>query len=379
MRTPFLTVGAALLLAIAAAGDAHLAPAGAASPAGIEASIGACGSGWRHPHAGPQTLVVRNGGSTSASVMLIAPANGQVFAQIEGLGPGVERRLHLSLAPGTYAFRCTQDGPADPAVGPPVRITGKGTGAAGIVPVTQNDLYGPAKAYSGYVADGLDRLVKKTDALRETVDGGDLAAARSAWTPAHLSYERLGAAYGTFGDFDGAINGGTAGLPGGVRDKDFTGFHRLEYGLWHGESASSLAKVADRLARDVRALRSDFPDERMDPADLPLRAHEITENTLRFQLTGDADQGSGTTLKTAAANIEGTREVVGVLRPLLKTRYAALPQVDTWLDRMDSLLKGHSSVDGLSAIERERLNGAAGQLLELLAPVATIAEPRRIA
>ena len=45
---------------------------------------------------------------------------------------------------------------------------------------------------------------------------------------------------------------------------------------------------------------------------------------------------------------------------------------------MDAQLKGRSSVDELSAVQRERLNGTAGQLLELLAPVATIAEPRRI-
>ena len=379
MRTPFLTVGAVLLFTVAAAGDARPLSAGAASPAGIEAAVSGCGSGWRHPHAGPQSLVVRNNGSTSAGVMLLAPATGRVYAEIEGLGPGVARTVHVSLTPGTYAFRCTEDGPSDPVTGPPQRITGAAsTGDTGVVPVTDNDLYEPAKSYSAYVADGLDRLVKNTDALKKAVDGGDLSAARSAWTTAHVSYERLGAAYGTFGDFDGAINGGTSGLPGGVHDKDFTGFHRLEYGLWHGESASSLAKVADRLAKDVRGLRTDFTDERMDPADLPLRAHEILENTLQFQLTGDADQGSGTTLKTAAANIEGTRAVVGVLRPLLRTRYSDLPQVDAWLNRMDSLLKGKSSVGRLSTIERERLNGAAGRLLELLAPVATIAEPRRI-
>ncbi len=378
MRTPFLIVGAGVLLAVAAAGDARPAPAGATAHTGIEAAMSGCGTGWRPARAGRQTLVVRNDGGVSAGVMLIAPATGRVYAEIEGLGPGVERTLRIDLGAGTYAFRCTEDGPSDPATGPYVRITGAGSGATGVVPVTQNDLYGSGKAYDKYVAAGLDRLVDRTDALRKAVDGGDLDAARSAWTPAHVAYERLGAAYGTFGDFDGKINGRTAGLPGGVHDKDFTGFHRLEYGLWHGESASSLAKVADGLADDVRALRKDFPNERMDPADLPLRAHEILENTLQFQLTGAADEGSGTTLRTAAANVEGTRAVLDVLRPVLRPRYPALPQVDLWLDRMDSLLKGRSSVEKLSAADRERLNGTAGQLLELLAPVATIAEPRRI-
>ncbi|HEY0538139.1 MAG TPA: EfeM/EfeO family lipoprotein [Actinoallomurus sp.] len=375
MRTPFLIVGAAVLLA--AAGDAR-PTAGAPLPAAIEVSTTGCGTGWTHPHTGGQVLSLRNDGATAAGVTLIDPASGAVYASVEGLGPGVTRQLRLALGGGTYAFRCQDEGGGDPVTGPATRIAGSGGGSRAIVPVTSNDLYAPGRAYSKYVAAGLDRLTDRTDTLRAAVDDGDLDAARAAWTPAHLAYERLGAAYGTFGDLDGAINGGTAGLPDGVRDPGFTGFHRVEYGLWHGESASSLRSAADRLAHDVHALKDDFPNQRMDPADLPLRAHEILENTLRFQLTGHADQGSGTTLKTAAANVEGTREVLNVLRPILRPRYTALPQVDLWLDRMDALLKGRSSVDRLSTAQRERLNGAAGQLLELLAPVATIAEPRRV-
>jgi iron uptake system component EfeO len=375
MRTPFLVAGAVLLLAVA--GDSRSSPA-ATPPSAIEASVTGCGTGWARPHAGGQVLALRNDGATAADVTLIDPATGAVYAEAEGLGPGVTRRLRLSLGGGTYVFRCGDDAGGDPVLGPPTRIPGPAGGSRPVLPVTGNDLYAPARAYGKYVAAGLTRLISTTDTLRSAVDDGDLRAARAAWTPAHLAYERLGAAYGTFGDFDGAINGGTAGLPGGTHDPGFTGFHRLEYGLWHGESASSLRKVADRLAHDTKALKSDFPHQRMDPADLPLRAHEILENTLQFQLTGRADQGSGTTLRTASANIEGTREVLGVLRPILRPRYPALPQADLWLDRMDALLKGHSSVDDLSALQRERLNGAAGQALELLAPVATIAEPRRI-
>lgn len=55
-----------------------------------------------------------------------------------------------------------------------------------------------------------------------------LGAAREAWLPAHLAYERLGAAYGASGDLDGTIDGGPEGLPDGVHDKGFTGFHRVE-------------------------------------------------------------------------------------------------------------------------------------------------------
>lgn len=66
-----------------------------------------------------------------------------------------------------------------------------------------------------------------------------------------------------------------------------------------------------------------------------------------------------------------------MLRPVIGPRYPRLPEIDAWLDRMDAMLKGRSSVDRLSTAQRERLNGTAGHLLELLASVATICEPRR--
>ncbi|MYS43280.1 EfeM/EfeO family lipoprotein, partial [Streptomyces sp. SID5998] len=202
-------------------------------------------------------------------------------------------------------------------------------------PVTAHDLVPPAIAYQKWVAQGLDEVVRLTGRLRAAVDRGDLAAARTAWLPAHLQYERLGAAYDAFGDADGRINGTDAGLPGGVRDPAFTGFHRIEYGLWHGATASTLRAPAAALAGAVTALREEWAQARMDPAQLGLRAHEILENTVQFELTARTDYGSGSNLATARANLDGTRAVLARLRPLLSTRYPGLPVLDRRLGRAE--------------------------------------------
>ena len=73
--------------------------------------------------------------------------------------------------------------------------------------------------------------------------------------------------------------------------------------------------------------------------DLPLRAHEILEDTLQFQLTGSADQGSGTNLATAAANLDGTQAVLDALAPSCGAAYAGLDQVGVWMGRARRLLK----------------------------------------
>ncbi|WP_242907113.1 EfeM/EfeO family lipoprotein [Actinomadura terrae] len=378
MRVSPIIVGAAVLLA--ASGD--VASGGAVGGAAahrrvIDAAAGRCGAGWTAARAGRQTLLVGNTGAAVAEVTLVDAATGAVHAEVEGLAPGTVRTLRVRLGAGAYRFRCAVEDAVDPVVGPVVRVAGPGRGGPAVVPVGEGDLYGPARSYRAYVTSGLETLVSRTERLRDAIHRRDRDAAKAAWLPAHLAYARLGAAYGAFGDLADAVDGLPRGLPGGVRDPGFTGFHRLERGLWHGEQMPALAPVADRLARDVQALRTGFRDERVDPADLPLRAHEILEDTLRFELTGAADQGSGTELRTAAAHLEGTREVVGVLRPVLRTRFPALAAVDAWMDRLTAQLSGRSSLAELSREARGRLNGTVGRLVELLASVATIARPRR--
>ncbi|WIX76110.1 EfeM/EfeO family lipoprotein [Amycolatopsis carbonis] len=332
------------------------------------------------PAPGPQTLRVRNTAAVTMEVELVDPATGTVFGELEGVGSGTTRSLPVSLAGGAYALRCApEDG--TPFLGPAVRISGgaQRPGPA-VVPVTYADLLEPLRKYHAYVADGLTALAGQTAQLTRTVHSGDRAAAERAWLTAHLTYERLGAAYDAFGDADGAINGTTAGLAGGVPDPGFTGFHRLENGLWHNEILSALEPVATRLDADVQDLRAGFGDTQIDQNDLGLRAHEIMENTLQFELTGRTDYGSGSTLATAQANVTGTRAVLDVLRPLLTTRFSGLEDLDAWLDRTERDLRAGQgkALTALDRARREKINADVAELTERLAPIAAIAEPRRI-
>lgn len=383
-RASILGGFAVLVIAAAVVGVVIAANKPRPSAPAIEVSLAACGRGWTPGPAGPQTLRLRNVGGQPAGVQVIMPATGAVAGELEALGPNAVRELRVDLGPGTYALRCELEGD-DPVVGRSVRVTGHAPGGPMVRPVTYNDLYGPAQAYQKLVTAKLDPLVTKVDRLRDAIRGGDRDAARDAWLPAHLAYEGLGGAYGAFGDLGDAIDG----LPqpdgmGGFDEKDFTGFHRIERGLWHDESMTALRGPADTLADNVRDLRKQFPEERIDPLDLGLRAHEILEDAERVELTGQSDQGSGTELATVSANIQGTRDVLSVLRPLLRTRYPGLRDADAWLDRTARVLAAHdhdgrwTPPDDLSTADREKVNGAVAGTLERLAPVAEICEPRRV-
>ncbi|MFF6953912.1 iron uptake transporter permease EfeU [Streptomyces iakyrus] len=343
-----------------------------------------CGQGFTAPEPGRQDFLMHNTGNQTSEVYLIDPSSNAVYGEIEGLAPGTTRDLVATVAGGTYAWRCV---PADgrAVTSKAVRVGGA-AGAHAVVPVSERDLAAPLKAYRAYVDRGLAALVTQTRKLSDDIRAGRLGTARTDWLTAHRTYASLGAAYGTFEDFDQKIDGRPDGLPGGVHDKDFTGFLRIEYGLWHGEPAFGLKGVAQQLAEDSAGLRKAFPHQDFDSSDLPLRAHEILENTLQFELTGDTDQGSGTGLATADANLAGTRELLVVLKPLLTRRAPRLlPTVDADIARLQKLLDsahhgtGWTPVDRLDRTTKARLDGATGQLLEDLSPVPDLLEVRKSA
>lgn len=380
---PAWVVPAAVVAVPAVVAGAVVAFSGS-KPAGdqtVAVSEKDCGKGFTAPEPGRRTFQMHNTGDKVSEVYLVEPSTNAVHGEIEGLAPGTTRELVATVGGGEYAWRCVPTG-GKTVTSTPVRVNG--AAAKAVVPVSEKDLAAPLATYKEYVDKGLATLTEQTGRLDQDIESGDLDAARKDWLTAHLSYSSLGAAYGTFQDFDKKINGRTAGLADGVKDKDFTGFHRLEYGLWHGQSADDLRGPAQQLAKDTDGLRKAFPDQDFDPGDLPLRTHEILENTLQFELTGDADQGSGTTLATADANLAGTRELLDVLRPLLTARDTKLlPTVDADIARVQKLLDAAhhddrwTPVDKLDAGDRARLNGATGQLLEDLAPIPDLLEIRK--
>jgi iron uptake system component EfeO len=377
MLAATLTVTAGLLLA---------ACGSSAPPANlISVSNGGCGGGdWHVTKPGPYTFQIYNAAAEEGDIDLINPSSGAIYAEVEMLGPGTTSPMQLDVGSGQYAFRCSFED-FDPFNGPTETVGGHTAGSPAIVPVTQDDLLAPDKEYHAYVTAGLVTLAAQTTTLLADVRAGNLSKAKADWLTAHLEYERLGAAYDSFGPFDQEIDGRADGLVGGVDSPQWTGFYRLEYGLWHGQSARELTPVASTLNNDVLALQKAWPTLEIDLLLIGLRTHEIMENALEFQLSGHDDYGSGSTLATTVANIAGTEELLTLLHPVLVGRYQELPAVYTWLDRLQTLLFKDAYQNGrwlavasLSQTVRQQIDSACDQALEELAPIAVITEPRGV-
>jgi iron uptake system EfeUOB component EfeO/EfeM len=378
-RAASVVMGMALAATAAACGSS-----GPRQPGNvITVSDSQCGGTWHLSGPGWYTFEISNQATDGGEIDLIDPASGAIYDEIENTGPDTTTPMSLDVGSGRYAFLCLfQD--FNPLTGPTVTVTGDVRGTPAILPVTYNDVIPLAKQYAAYTEAGLKVLDRETGVLAADVASGDLAAARRDWLTAHLQYETLGAAYDAFGNYDDEIDGRADAV--GVTSPQWTGFYRLEYGLWHGQSATRLTPVARTLASDVAALLAWWPSQQIPLIDIGLRTHEILENALEFQLTGHDDYGSGTTLATTLANIAGTRELLSLLHPLLAPRYPALPQVYSGLATLQALLTSEHLATGqwvpvgqLPAATRARIDAACGQVLQELAPIASIAEPRNTA
>jgi iron uptake system component EfeO len=371
------------LLALGMLAGCGRAPSTSAPAGAINVTASACGTGWQHPAAGVQTLQIHNAAPSAVEVTLVDAYNGAVYARVEGVGPGTTRAMPVDVGSGAYTFECGGSTYGN-RTGPTVRVPGHVRGGPAIAPVSVSEMSAAVSQEAAYVQNGLATVARQTATLEAQIRAGDLAAARVTWVTAHMSWEKLGSAYGMFGPYDDEIDGTPFGLAGGVKDPAFTGFYRLEYGLWHGQSAAEMISPANTLAVDVRSLVTSYPGMALLPqlalSDLALRTHEVLENAMQQQLSGEDDFGSGTTLATVAAGIDATRAQLGFLHPLLVTRYQNLAALYRWLNRLQVLVdaektaRGWTPVSELTTQQRENLDAAAGETVQLLALVPPLFE-----
>ena len=195
---------------------------------------------------------------------------GAVVGEIETLGPGTSAPLTATRGAGTYSFSCLMGSlwPRRRRSRSPCPRDRREGGLLGrrsrSKPVTVAELTPPKKRYQAYAAVQLTSLAEVRHRHRDHLKHGSIARAKQDWLTAQLAWERVGASYDSFGDLGLCADEPMIGRadPSGVNDKGFTGLHRLEYGLWHGQSAAELVPVVRDPAGEERRDRAEEPDLR---------------------------------------------------------------------------------------------------------------------
>ena len=386
------TVGGVLVgVPVVAAGAIIAAiPAASSAAASVSVTKTACAPGWTSAQPGTQTFTVTNQTNLAGEINLDNDA-GAVVGEIETIGPATSATLTATLGAGTYTFKCLM-GSLPTTASQPVTVSGQSAGGQGIAsgqspvavkPVTVAELTPPNKQYEAYAAGQLTALAQQVTRIQGDLGRGDIASAKRDWLPAQEDWERVGASYDSFGDLGLAVDGLPDGLQGGVNDPAFTGLHRLEYGLWNGQSAAELEKVTGTLAKNVAIVQKNLTSDDLagDPTNLPVRAHEILEDALRDHLSGLDDQGADAAYPMTAADLQVTRAVLGYLAPLINARQPGLlATTDAEMNTLQQALaatqvKGQSlSLDSAPLTVRQDVNGAIGALLQTLSSVPDLLE-----
>ncbi len=386
-RRPWLVAGVVVLVPVLAAGVTIAAlPAKPASAATVSVTKADCAPEWSAAQPGIQTITVTNNSGLAGEINL-DNAGGAVIAEIETIGPGTSAPMVATLGAGTYTIRCLMGSLATTS-SQTVTVSAAGAGTTtstpvAVKPVTLAELTGPNQLYQAWAAAQLDDLARAVAVLEADLRAGDIAKAKQDWLTAQLAWERVGASYDSFGDLGLAVDTLPDGLPNGVTDKGFTGLHRIEYGLWHGQPARELLPVAQTLAKNVTTVQDNLVNVNLtgDPTQLPIRAHEIIEDALRDHLSAIDDLGAGAAYPMTYADTQVDRVVLGYLAALIDQRDPGLvATADSELATLDTALlatQAGGKWQSLTAVtlgQRQHVNAAIGALLETLATVPDLLE-----
>jgi iron uptake system component EfeO len=376
-----LAVAAGLALAAGACGSdsdgtsdttaAANGGAGAAAPAPITLSLTetGCDPAVLTAPAGELAFAVDNARDAKAEFEIISSVP-KIVAE-EFLEAGDSATFNVTLAAGEYEVIC--GAPSDTRAA--LTVTGEGGGEATLA-IDAAELDAATAAYTQYVNEQVDQLVSGTAEFVTAVKAGDVAKAKELYAPVRRPWERIEPVAELFPDSDAVIDSRVDDFSG-PDDPGFTGFHRIEKGLWEDGSTSGLDSFADRLQTDVDELAANVKSLTITPDVMVNGAAGLIEEAAQTKITGEEERYSKTDLDTFAANVDGALVIYQGVSPLLEGVDPALnAEIGDRFDTIESILTPYEQGDAyvpydqLDETARTQLKAALAGLSENLALVA---------
>ncbi|SME96678.1 Iron uptake system EfeUOB, component EfeO/EfeM [Tistlia consotensis] len=378
-RTPLrLAVLGSALLAVAGAGafyDATLqrgtrAGSGADGAYRVAITASACEPNVLSVPAGRRAFAIDNRSDRPVEWEILQGV--MVVEERENIVPGLSQTVTARLAPGDYEMTC---GLLSNPRGR-LHVTATEASAAAAVAPTLKAFIGPLSEYKVFLGLQGAELLRRARQLAAAIEAGDLAKARTLYQPARLPYERIAASAARFADLQDAIDPAAAYLARREQDPAFTGFHRLEYGLFGdgaAEGAAPLVPVAERLVADLSTLNERLRALTLTPADLADDAARLAGQLASARIPAGEDRYAGGDLADLEAGLAGIGKIVGLLEPLVRT---TAPAVADELKSREAVAEaavrrlhgpdGFPSYDKVGADDRRALAAAFQALAESL-------------
>ncbi len=293
-----------------------------------------------------------------------------VIEERENIAPGLSQVINANLQPGDYAITCGLL--SNPRGTLHVTPTAESEASAKARP-SMVAFIGPLSEYRVYLSTQGSALIKAVNALRDAIAAGDLSAAQAAYLPARAAYQRIAPAAQRLAELDNAINARADYYEKREQDPGFSGFHRIEYGLFDKHSVDGLLPVAQRLQADVTTLKQQLLAQNMAPEQLASVIARNMRGLAEIRSNGEEERYSHSDLNGFVANLEGTRKVIDLLRPMLaKSAKPLLEQIDAAAAALDTELNGLSTDSGMrpydqvDAVQRKLIADKAKALADAL-------------
>ncbi|MFE9118004.1 iron uptake system protein EfeO [Streptomyces sp. NPDC007172] len=373
VRTSVVTAAAAVAALAAVTGCANKSDAKAGGADGsvqVTATDDSCKLSKTDFPAGHVKFDIENKGSKVTEVYLLFPDD-RIVAERENIGPGLKQQLTAEVKAGSYEVAC-KPGMKGDGIRQKVTVTG-GTAAK------RNPQLDTAVAeYRKYAQEQADETLPKVKVFTDAVRAGDVEAAKKAFAPSRLGWERTEPVAESFGDIDPKTDTREDGLEKGQK---WTGWHRLEKSLWvDGKIGDDEKNLATELDKDLTDWQKRVGTAEITPTSMANGAKELLDEVATGKITGEEDRYSHTDLSDFKGNVEGAQKAYELLKPVAAKNDAALTTeldkqfaaLNTLLDkyRTDKTSYDFTSYDKVGEGDRKQLSDTVNALAEPLSKLA---------
>jgi FTR1 family protein len=358
---------AALLLVACGSDDDNSAGSAGAKQVAIKLTDAGCEPASLKLDAGRTEFKVTNAGTGRVSEFEVL-SGARILGEKENLVPGLSGSFTINLKPGEYSMACPGGKTAATGV--------MDVGGTAVAETGANDplLKSATQSYRSYVESKSAILVDRTEKFVASIKAGDVAGAKAQFAATRAPYETIEPVAESFGSLDPEIDARVNDVEKGT---PWTGFHKIEQGLWVKKSTKGLEPIADKLLADVKRLQAKTKGLTYQPEELANGANGLLDEVSASKITGEEDRYSHTDLSDFEANVEGSESAFGLLAPALrKTDPKLASTIATRFDAVNAelatLKQGDAfpSYDTVDDAERRKLSQLVNALAEPLSQVA---------
>ncbi|MFD4572660.1 iron uptake system protein EfeO [Streptomyces sp. NPDC058417] len=336
----------------------------------VTATDDKCDTSAKQIGAGRVELDIENKGSKVTEVYLLFPDD-RVVTERENIGPGTKQRVTAEVKAGDYRIAC-KPGMKGDGIRQDLKVTG-GTAAK-----RDPRLDKAVAAYRSYAQAQADETLPKVATFVAAVKAGNLEAAKAAYAPSRIGWERTEPVAESFGDIDPKVDVRADGLEDGQK---WTGWHRLEKSLWQDKKITAEDKaLADQLTVDLTDWQKRVGKAEITPTSMANGAKELLDEVATGKVTGEEERYSHTDLVDFKANVEGAEQSFALLKPVAQENDAALvTELDKQFAALNTLLDKYrpntssydfTSYDKVGEADRKQLSDAVNALAEPLSKLA---------